>query len=169
VTLKNMREWWFIPANVILSTTIGCILGYLVALICMPPPQYFRFTFVLTRFGNTGNLPLAIVGSIYHNSDQPFGKHCNTIGVAYISFSQWVALILVYTFVYHMLELLEEFYEIFPEDSKIERESIRDARRPLLFESEWLGMHHKRTEHCKTPFIARIFKSMSRSTEPNLS
>jgi hypothetical protein len=68
-----------------------------------------------------------------------------------------------------MLEPPEEFYEIVPEDSEIERESIRDASRPLLFEAEWPGMHHKETEHCKTPFIDRIFRSMSGSTEPNLS
>lgn len=169
VTLKNMREWWFIPVNVMLSTCIGCILGYLVALICRPPPQYFRFTVVMTGFGNTGNLPLAIIGSICHSSDQPFGQHCNTTGVAYISFAQWVAVILVYTFVYHMLEPPEEFYEIVPEDSEIEREPMGDASRPLLFEAEWPGMHHKETEHCKTPFIARIFRSMSGGTEHNLT
>lgn len=169
VTLKNMREWWFIPVNVMLSTAIGCILGYLVALICRPPPQYFRFTVVMTGFGNTGNLPLAIIGSICHSSNQPFGNYCNTTGVAYVSFAQWVAVILVYTFVYHMLEPPEEFYEIVPEDPENEREPIGDASRPLLFEAEWPGMHHKETEHCKTPFIARIFRSVSGSIEPNLS
>ncbi|GLJ09383.1 hypothetical protein SUGI_0108090 [Cryptomeria japonica] len=167
VTLENMREWWFIPVNVMISTAIGCILGYLVALICRPPPQFFRFTVVMTGFGNTGNLPIAIIGSVCHTNDHPFGQHCNTTGVAYVSFAQWVAVILVYTFVYHMLEPPEEFYEIVPEDGEIEREEISDATVPLLFEAEWPGMHHKETEHCKTPFIARIFRSMSGNVEYN--
>eukprot|EP01018_Ginkgo_biloba_P027281 Gb_18659 [translate_table: standard] len=168
VTLNNMREWWFIPVNVMISTATGCILGYLVALICRTPPQYFRFTVVMTGFGNTGNLPLAIIGSICHSANQPFGAHCNTNGVAYVSFAQWVAVILVYSFVYHMLEPPEEFYEIVSEDIEIEGEQIPDASRPLLVEAEWPGMYHKETEHCKTPFIARVFRSMSGNTDFNL-
>uniref|UniRef100_A0A0D6R0Y2 Auxin efflux carrier component n=1 Tax=Araucaria cunninghamii TaxID=56994 RepID=A0A0D6R0Y2_ARACU len=168
VTLDNMREWWFIPVNVMISTVVGCILGYLVALICRPPPQFFRFTVVMTGLGNTGNLPIAIIGSVCHSSDHPFGHNCNTTGVAYVSFAQWVAVILVYSFVYHMLEPPEEFYEIVPEgEIEMETEEITDANMPLLFEAEWPGIHHKETEHCKTPFIARIFRGMSGNSEVN--
>lgn len=104
ITLSNVTHWWFIPVNVILSTVIGCILGYLVALVCRPPPEFFRFTVIMTGFGNTGNLPIAIVGSVCHSPDNLFGHDCQTKGITYVSFAQWVAVILVYTVVYHMME-----------------------------------------------------------------
>ena len=74
MTLGNMLEWWFIPVNVVICYFIGCIAGVFVALICKPPPEFFRFTVVMTGIGNAGNLPLAIIGSICHGQDQPFGK-----------------------------------------------------------------------------------------------
>ena len=30
VTIHNVLRWWFIPVNVLISTAIGCILGYIV-------------------------------------------------------------------------------------------------------------------------------------------
>jgi hypothetical protein len=30
VTIDNVLHWWFIPVNVLISTAIGCILGYIV-------------------------------------------------------------------------------------------------------------------------------------------
>ncbi|XP_050136267.1 protein PIN-LIKES 2-like isoform X3 [Malus sylvestris] len=53
ISLKNFVNWWFIPVNVVISTAIGCVLGLLVAVICRPPPQFFRFTVIMTAFGNT--------------------------------------------------------------------------------------------------------------------
>ncbi|XP_077253749.1 auxin efflux carrier family protein [Tasmannia lanceolata] len=161
ITLQNVALWWFIPVNVLISTLIGCILGYFVALVCRPPPQFFRFTVIMTGFGNTGNLPIAIVGSICHSSDQPFGPDCHRAGVAYVSFAQWVAVILVYTLVYHMMEPPLEYYEIVPEGAGIEEETTTDTSRPLLVEAEWPGMEDKETQHSKTPFIARVFNSIS--------
>lgn len=87
VTFHNMTLWWFIPVNVLISTFIGCILGILVVIICQPPPQFVRFTIVMTAFGNTGNLPLAVVGSVCHGKDNPFGMDCERNGVAYVSFA----------------------------------------------------------------------------------
>ncbi|XP_004516425.1 protein PIN-LIKES 2 [Cicer arietinum] len=164
ITLKNFVDWWFIPVNVLVSTALGCLIGFLVVVICRPPPQLTRFTIIMTGFGNTGNLPLAVVGSVCHTKDNPFGEHCNTRGVAYVSFSQWVAVILVYTLVYHMMEPPMEYYEIVEEGAEIEIEeerALNDISRPLLVEAEWPGMEDKETEHSKTPFIARVFKSLS--------
>eukprot|EP01018_Ginkgo_biloba_P027278 Gb_18662 [translate_table: standard] len=62
----------------------------------------------------------------------------------------------------------KEFYEIVSEDIEIEGKQIPDASRPLLVEAEWPGMHHKETEHCNTPFIARVFRIMSGNTDFNL-
>ncbi|XP_057478707.1 protein PIN-LIKES 2 [Actinidia eriantha] len=162
ITLKNFVLWWFIPVNVLVSTVIGCILGFLVVIICRPPPQFIRFTIIMTGFGNTGNLPLAVVGSICHSEDHPFGPDCHRKGVAYVSFAQWVAVLLVYTLVYHMMEPPLEYYEIVEEGAEIEEQQQgNDVSRPLLIEAEWPGIEDKETEHSKTPFIARIFKSFS--------
>ncbi|GLT34372.1 hypothetical protein SLA2020_088900 [Shorea laevis] len=162
ISLDSIPRWWFIPVNVLLSTLIGCLLGCLVVMICRPPPELNRFTIVMTGFGNTGNLPLAIVGSVCHTSKTPFGPNCHSKGVAYVSFAQWVAVILVYTLVYHMMEPPLEFYEVVEEGTEIEEQSpANDISRPLLMEAEWPGMEDKETEHCKTPFIAKVFNSIS--------
>ncbi|MBA0828593.1 hypothetical protein Goarm_013253 [Gossypium armourianum] len=166
ITIDSIARWWFIPVNVLISTFVGCLLGLLVVIICRPPPEYKRFTIVMTAFGNTGNLCLAIVGSVCHTSNSPFGPHCHSRGVAYVSFAQWVAVILVYTLVYHMMEPPLQFYEVLEERTEIEEQRpVNDISRPLLIEAEWPGIEEKETEHSKTPFIARIFNSISsRST-----
>ncbi|XP_065882057.1 protein PIN-LIKES 2 [Euphorbia lathyris] len=162
ITLKNIALWWFIPVNVLLSTIIGFFLGLLVVVICRPPPEFNRFTIIMTAFGNTGNLPLAIVGSVCHTKESPFGHNCHSRGVAYVSFAQWVAVLLVYTLVYHMMEPPLQFYEIVEEGLEIEEQQpSNDVSRPLLVEAEWPGIEEKETEHAKTPFIARIFNSIS--------
>ncbi|XWS22809.1 hypothetical protein CRYUN_Cryun29cG0067800 [Craigia yunnanensis] len=61
--LDSIARWWFIPVNVFISTFVGYLLGFLVVVMCQPPPQYKRFTIIMTAFGNTGNLFIAIVGS----------------------------------------------------------------------------------------------------------
>lgn len=177
ITLKNFTLWWFIPLNVILSVAIGSILGYLVALICRPPPQYFRFTIIMTALGNMGNLPLAIISSICHTKNHPFGEDCEEKGIAYASFSQWVAVSLVYTFVYHMMEPPLEYYEVVEESSIVEDEiqEEEDQQRdydmilgndsdqlsmPLLHDAEWPGMEDKEIDYSKTPFVARVFNSL---------
>ena len=46
--------------------------------------------------GNIGNIPLVIIGAICREKGNPF-EHpdtCNTNGVAYISFGQWVRFLL---------------------------------------------------------------------------
>lgn len=176
ITLDTIAKWWFIPVNVVVSTGIGCLLGFLVVIVCRPPPQLARFTIISTAFGNTGNLPLAIVSSVCHTADNPFGKHCHSRGVSYVSFCQWVSVILAYTLVYHMMEPPLDFYEIVDEGTEIEElvesndnvndidndnDNDNDVSKPLLMEAEWPGIEEKETEHCKAPFIARIFKSIS--------
>lgn len=169
ITLENFTFWWFVPVNVLVSTLIGCFLGYLVVIICRPPAQFNRFTIIMTGLGNTGNLPLAIVGSVCHTANNPFGPDCYGKGVAYVSFAQWVAVILVYTFVYHMMEPPMNFYEIVDEGIEIgEPQLVNNISRPLLVEAEWPGIEDKETEHSKTPFIAGVFNSISNLTMSDL-
>ncbi|KAL7141642.1 hypothetical protein ABFS83_08G067500 [Erythranthe nasuta] len=168
ITLDNFVRWWFIPVNVLLSTAIGCLLGFVVAKICRTPPEYVRFTIIMTAFGNTGNLPLAIVGSICHNSENPFGPNCHTTGTAYVSFGQCVAVLLVYTLVYHMMEPPMEYYDVVEDGTEItEQVPTNDLSRPLLVEAEWPGMEDRETEHCKTPLIARVFATASNVSIPD--
>ncbi|KAH9576199.1 hypothetical protein CY35_01G149800 [Sphagnum magellanicum] len=107
ITLQKILQWWFIPVNVVLGAFLGCLLGYVMALIVRPPPQFFNFFVIMIGIGNIGNIPLVIIGAICRdNEDNPFGmdpEACNSQGVAYISFGQWVGAVIVYTFVYHML------------------------------------------------------------------
>ncbi|KAG0449388.1 hypothetical protein HPP92_027341 [Vanilla planifolia] len=167
ITLEEALQWWFVPVNVLISTAIGCALGYVVAVVCRPPPQFFRFTIIMTGFGNTGNLPIAIVGSVCHSSVQPFGPNCHRKGIAYVSFAQWVAVILVYTLVYHMMEPPMEYYELVADgnEDEIEKAQVSNISRPLLHEAEWPDMADKEDAHSKTPFIARLFASISGSTQ----
>ncbi|OMO55572.1 Auxin efflux carrier [Corchorus capsularis] len=111
----------------------------------------------MVAFGNTGNIPLSVVTSICHNENNPFGDTCND-GIAYASFSQWVSVLLVYTFVYHMMEPPLEYYDVVEEGTEIE-ELRSDLSTPLLNEAEWAGIEDKETEHCRTPFVARLFNS----------
>ncbi|KAK1321704.1 hypothetical protein QJS10_CPA03g00480 [Acorus calamus] len=166
ITVHNAAQMWFMPVNVVISTVIGCILGYVVAIICRPPPQFFRFTIIMTAFGNTGNIPIAIVGSVCHSPDQPFGPDCHQRGFAYLSFAQWVSVILAYTLVYHMMEPPVEYYEVVAEEgAEIEVLPTNNMSRPLLQDAEWPDMEDKETEHSKTPFIARVFRSISGASE----
>lgn len=168
ITLQNAAKWWFIPVNVLISTIIGALLGCLVVIVCRPPPAFNRFTVVMTAFGNTGNLPLAVVASVCHTADSPFGHRCHSRGVAYVSFAQWVAVILVYTLVYHMMEPPLEYYEVVEEEAEtVEQTEVSNMSRPLIVEAEWPGMEEKETEHSKTPMIARIFNSISSLSQTN--
>ncbi|CAI9096056.1 OLC1v1032125C1 [Oldenlandia corymbosa var. corymbosa] len=170
ISLENFLRWWFIPVNVIISTMVGCILGILVVIICRPPPELTRFTIIMTSFGNTGNLPIAIVGTVCHNRDNPFGNDCRHRGVSYVSFAQWVAVILVYTFVYHMMEPPVQYYEVVEEGDASDEPSLEgDISRPLLVEAEWPGIEDKGTEESKMPIIANVFNSMSNIPQMPLS
>ncbi|GAV91841.1 LOW QUALITY PROTEIN: Mem_trans domain-containing protein, partial [Cephalotus follicularis] len=168
ISFINFINWWFIPVNVVISTAIGCILGCLVAIICRPPTEFYRFTIIMIALGNTGNIPFAIVASICHSTDSPFGPDCYGSGVAYVSFAQWVSVILVYTLVYHMMEPPLDCYEIVEEENEIEEPPVDDPSRPLLVEAEWPVLEDKETEHCKTPLIARLFNSISSVSQTNV-
>ncbi|KAG6410142.1 hypothetical protein SASPL_128192 [Salvia splendens] len=161
ITLHNFIRWWFIPVNVIISTAAGCLLGLVVAAICRPPPEFFRLTVIMTPFGNTGNLPLAIVASVCHDADTPYGPECENTGTAYVCFAQWVAMLLVYTLVYHMMEPVSDFHhqEVLEVGDEIEEDlpMTNNLSRPLLVEAEWPGVEEIATEHCKTPLIATVF------------
>ncbi|KAI3914619.1 hypothetical protein MKW92_007495 [Papaver armeniacum] len=95
ITLEGLRTWWFVYC------CHDCALGILG--ICL----------------------LLSLGSVCHSTDNPFGPDCHTNGIAYVFASQWVAVILVYTLVYHMMEPPMEYYDIVDEGMRDE-EITRD-------------------------------------------
>ncbi|KAG4137584.1 hypothetical protein ERO13_D07G080200v2 [Gossypium hirsutum] len=173
ISVKKFILWWFVPINVVISTAVGSVLGFFVALIFRPPPEFFRLTVIMTAFGNTGNIPLAVVSSVCHNEDNPFGGTCYD-GIAYAGFSQWVSVVLVYTLIYHMMEPPLEYYEVVEEGTEIEEltdlptGNENDLSTPLLIEAEWTGIEDQRTEHCQTPLVATIFNSISDVSQSNI-
>ncbi|KAB2630386.1 hypothetical protein D8674_007905 [Pyrus ussuriensis x Pyrus communis] len=103
ITLQKMLEWWFIPVNVVIGSTTGSIIGYIVASIVRPPYPFFKFTIVQIGIGNIGNVPLVLIAALCRDKSNPFGDTCKTDGTAYISFGQWVGAIILYTYVFQML------------------------------------------------------------------
>ncbi|KAJ8647839.1 hypothetical protein MRB53_000862 [Persea americana] len=105
VTVQKLMDWWFIPANVILATISGSVIGLIVASIVRPPYPYFRFTIIQIGIGNIGNIPLVLIAALCRDKSNPFGDSdkCSMDGNAYISFGQWVGAIILYTYVFHML------------------------------------------------------------------
>ncbi|XP_045798659.1 protein PIN-LIKES 6-like [Trifolium pratense] len=105
VTLEKMLDWWFIPVNVVLSSIVGSIIGFIVASIVRPPYPFFKFTIIHIGIGNIGNVPLVLIGALCRDQNNPFGDSlkCSTDGTAYISFGQWVGAIILYTYVFNML------------------------------------------------------------------
>jgi hypothetical protein len=43
---------WYIPVNVVVAATVGCTIGYIVALLIRPPPRFFNFTVVMIGIGD---------------------------------------------------------------------------------------------------------------------
>ncbi|XP_030466818.1 protein PIN-LIKES 6 [Syzygium oleosum] len=105
ITLEKMIEWWFIPANVVLGTISGSLIGLVVAYIVRPPYPFFKFTIIQIGIGNIGNVPLVLIAALCRDKSNPFGDSgtCSTDGTAYISFGQWVGAIVLYTYVFNML------------------------------------------------------------------
>ncbi|PKU66906.1 protein PIN-LIKES 6 isoform X2 [Dendrobium catenatum] len=105
ITLEKIFQWWFIPINVIISSTSGSLIGFVVASIVRPPYPYFKFTIIHIGIGNIGNVPLVLIAALCRDKSNPFGdsEKCNQDGNAYISFGQWVGAIILYTYVFQML------------------------------------------------------------------
>ena len=97
---------------------------------------------------------------------------CNQSGVAYVAFSQWIAVLVIYTFVYHMLEPPEEFYELVSDEGEdsvkggsaalaaLEADSM-----PSVMSAEWPDVKDATTEDSRTPLLARVFRYPSLTSQ----
>ncbi|KAJ6794765.1 protein PIN-LIKES 6 [Iris pallida] len=105
ITFEKLLQWWFIPANVVLGSISGSLIGFIVASVISPPYPYFKFTVIHIGIGNIGNIPLVLIAALCRDVSNPFGnsEKCSQDGNAYISFGQWVGAIILYTYVFQML------------------------------------------------------------------
>lgn len=90
---------------------------------------------------------------------------CNQSGVAYVAFSQWISVIIIYTFVYHMLEPPEEYYELVLSDgddaspAALKRALEADCEaQPSVTSAEWPNVEESITEESQAPLLARVFR-----------
>lgn len=87
-----------------------------------------------------------------------------------MAFSQWVAVIVIYTFVYHMLEPPEEFYELVSDDNSDEApvkgaENVEVDSMPTVMSAEWPDVKDAMTEDSRTPLLARVFRYPSLTSQ----
>lgn len=87
-----------------------------------------------------------------------------------MAFSQWVAVIVIYTFVYHMLEPPEEFYELVSDDNSDEApvkgaENVEVDSMPTVMSAEWPDVKYAMTEDSRTPLLARVFRYPSLTSQ----
>ncbi|KAH7446861.1 hypothetical protein KP509_01G079400 [Ceratopteris richardii] len=143
ITLQKMLQWWFIPVNVLLAALLGCTIGSIVVLISRPPQQFARLIVVMTGIGNIGNMPLVILSSVCHHVSNFAGDpdECNSESVAYIAFGQWVGAVIVYTFVYHMLDPAQQTAA--PELEVSSMEDLLEDKEVLLEEEGCVSVNVK--------------------------
>lgn len=70
-----------------------------------------------------------------------------------------------------MMEPPLEDHEIVEEGTEIgneEEQPVNEVSGPLLVEAEWPGIENKETVHSKTPFMAKIFRSISTGSQSSL-
>lgn len=95
--------------------------------------------------------------------------------MAYVAFSQWVAVIVIYTFVYHMLEPPMDYYELVSEEAESDASvkgvdaavASREAGEsmPSVISAEWPDVRDAATEDSRTPLLARFFRNLSVSSQ----
>lgn len=92
---------------------------------------------------------------------------CNQTGVAYVAFSQWIAVIIIYTVVYHMLEPPEEYYEYVSDDGEEgEVKEVNDTNSmPSVTAAEWPDVKNAVNDDTRTPLLARVFRYPSLTSQ----
>eukprot|EP00271_Cylindrocystis_brebissonii_P021134 TRINITY_DN73_c0_g1_i2.p1 TRINITY_DN73_c0_g1~~TRINITY_DN73_c0_g1_i2.p1 ORF type:complete len:450 (+),score=74.00 TRINITY_DN73_c0_g1_i2:246-1595(+) len=103
INLEKLLIWWYIPVNVMISSLVGCALGYIVAVATGAPRELRRISAVLVGIGNQGNLPIVLITAICSDKNNPFGDACDVSGVAYIALGMWTAALIMWGVVYNVL------------------------------------------------------------------
>eukprot|EP00850_Spirogloea_muscicola_P009157 SM000051S17517 [mRNA] locus=s51:29294:31706:+ [translate_table: standard] len=94
------------PLNVLICCLVGSALGWLVTFICGTPRQHRSLTIACCCIGNVGNLPLVLVATVCSEAKNPFAPpaECHKQGIAYVSYGMWMAVVVMWTFVYNLLK-----------------------------------------------------------------
>ncbi|CAN5970298.1 unnamed protein product [Sphagnum jensenii] len=121
VTLHQLIAWWYMPINVLFCFTLGALLGSLVVKYCKPPKHLNHLTIACCSAGNTGNLLMVLIPGICIEKDSPFGDSnvCSENGLAYVSFGMWMAIVLVWTFIHHLMKPIHGTYELGYDNSSL--------------------------------------------------
>eukprot|EP01018_Ginkgo_biloba_P015365 Gb_24378 [translate_table: standard] len=159
---------WFIPMNVVIAAISGSLIGFIVALVIRPPPEFFKFTIIQIGIGNIGNVPLVLIAAVCRDKANPFGdsQTCNEVGSAYISFGQWVGAVILYTYVFYMLSPPQNSAKENPVSPdmvvKTSIENPENAMVPLLAREERsIDCHPTSTDWCiKTRKLGAYLSSL---------
>ncbi|CAM6025895.1 unnamed protein product [Sphagnum balticum] len=121
VTLHQLIAWWYMPINVLFCFALGALLGSLVVKYCKPPKHLNHLTIACCSAGNTGNLLMVLIPGICIEKDSPFGDSnvCSENGLAYVSFGMWMAIVLVWTFIHHLMKPIHGTYELGYDNSSL--------------------------------------------------
>ncbi|KAK9806873.1 hypothetical protein WJX72_005741 [[Myrmecia] bisecta] len=108
VSFSNLRLWWPLPLNVFLSLGFGSGLGWLCGRL-LKAPKWFRTHITLAvGCGNVGNIPLVLVATMCSDPHMPFHDSlqadCQEIGIAYVAFGMWVAMLFQFSLAYSLLK-----------------------------------------------------------------
>lgn len=114
VTLEKIIHWWFLPVNVAVACTLGAAIGWLVSVISKVPPRFRALTIACCTIGNLGNVPLVLVSAVCSDSSGNFRSHlppsqqsadsCAQQGIALVAYGMWMAVVVMWTFVYNLLK-----------------------------------------------------------------
>jgi len=109
VNLKDLGVWWILPFNMVLSISLGLVIGWFGAKVLKVDPWFRKHFYCTVALGNVGNLPIVLIQSICSNNNTPFAKllpggQCEKKGIAYIAFSMWIASTFQYCIAFNMLK-----------------------------------------------------------------
>ncbi|KAL4437035.1 hypothetical protein ABPG75_004174 [Micractinium tetrahymenae] len=108
VSASTIVDYIPFAVNTVLSNTLGILLGYLVAWLCVVPRALRNHVVAASGFGNMNSLPLLIVASVCNQEHMPFyqvlGAQCTSVGWAYVAVGSAATQMLTYPFAIWLLK-----------------------------------------------------------------
>ncbi|KAI5683891.1 hypothetical protein M9H77_05119 [Catharanthus roseus] len=107
ITLRSLKQLWFMPVNILLTFIIGSALGWILVKITRTPQHLHGLVIGCCSAGNLGNLLLIIIPAVCQDSSGPFGdsSSCSTRGEGYASLSMAIGAVFIWTYVYNIIRI----------------------------------------------------------------